>query len=81
MIQVDHVVARPELREALECDGAAEAAATAEPALTAEDLVVGQDPERRLGALEDETSRECADREGGLGRTPSPIGKEFIETF
>src|SRR5690606_11831171 len=58
VVEVDHEVAGPELGQAFERDGAAEAPRTAQATGAVEDLVVGQDPERRLCALEDESALE-----------------------
>src|SRR5690606_28815325 len=81
VVEVNDVVARLELREALERDGATEAAAAADPAGAAEDLVVGQDAERRLCALEDEAAGERAERECAPGRELAAFAEQLLESL
>src|SRR5690606_9141661 len=68
-----------ELRQALEGDGAAEAPAAAEMPRAAEDLVVGQDTDRRIRALEDEPGGERLERERGARWRAAVPAEQLLE--
>ena len=65
VVEVDHVVTLLELRETLQRESAAESPGTTHAPIPTEDLVVGQNPKRRVGALQ-HTAR--VERSQGDGR-------------
>src|SRR5690606_33093721 len=80
VIEMHDEVARLELRERFECDGAAKATAATEPALAAEDLVIGEHAQRRFRALEHEAALHRAESELRSLRQAA-LSEELLETL